>query len=253
MAWTPTGGGDHSGADWTISSPLTIGGAHTNIGTFTLDTGITATLVANTELEIHSSITNCLGTVQGDSKGHLSASGTGAGSSTGNSNNGGGGGGYGGSGAPGDGGVAGGIAYDTQSDYVASMGSGGGNGVGYSGGLGGGSVQIISDILTIGAASVITCDGGSGSVKGGGGAGGSIFLSAYTLSNAGALTAEGGDSSASGGSGGGGRIKQFYGNTIVDTSSKSVVAGFGYAAVRNHGTVYTAFLPASGGSQVIMF
>ena len=35
---------DHGGADWTISSNTTVGGNHTNIGTFTINSGVTATL-----------------------------------------------------------------------------------------------------------------------------------------------------------------------------------------------------------------
>src|SRR4051812_33905050 len=45
-AWTDTGGGDHGGADWTISANTVIAGTHTNVGTFTINSGITATVQA---------------------------------------------------------------------------------------------------------------------------------------------------------------------------------------------------------------
>jgi len=44
MSFTNIGGGDHSGADWTISTNINIAGVHTNIGTFKVNTGITATV-----------------------------------------------------------------------------------------------------------------------------------------------------------------------------------------------------------------
>ena len=46
MAWTNTGGGDHAGADWIISSNTTIAGRHYNIGTFRVNSGVTATVAS---------------------------------------------------------------------------------------------------------------------------------------------------------------------------------------------------------------
>lgn len=47
FAWDNLAGGDHGGSDWTISSDITLSGTHTNIGTFTINSGITATVKAH--------------------------------------------------------------------------------------------------------------------------------------------------------------------------------------------------------------
>lgn len=113
--WTNTGGGDHGGADWIISSDTEIAGVHTNIGTFTINSGVTATVSSGVPLEIHANTINIYGTLDADGKGYSGGSGgEGDGSSgsgygpggggTGNSGYGaagGGGGGYGGSGGSG--------------------------------------------------------------------------------------------------------------------------------------------------------
>lgn len=39
--WTPTGGGDHEGADWTPANGTAIAGVHTNIGSFNVAAGTT--------------------------------------------------------------------------------------------------------------------------------------------------------------------------------------------------------------------
>jgi hypothetical protein len=44
MAWTATSGGDHAGADWTISADTDMGGLHINVGKFEVESGQTATV-----------------------------------------------------------------------------------------------------------------------------------------------------------------------------------------------------------------
>lgn len=281
MAWTPTGGGDHSGADWTISAPTTIGGIHTNVGQFTLDSGITATLLSESVTEVHSVNAALYGTIDGDAKGYVggaaSASGfiayDGTGVGYGHKGSiqwgGGGGAGYGDAGGNGwdsGAGSVGGIAYDTSSDYVLSLGSGGGGGNHLNfdsggGGDGGGAFGIYSGYIYIDAVAIISCDGGAsdGSASGGGGgggSGGSILLSGYVVDNYGTLTAIGGLATSTtirGGGGAGGRIKQFYGSSIADTSTKTVTGGVGYNN-GGIGSTYSTYRQSDiSGTQVMMF
>src|SRR6188474_3198000 len=44
QGWTPTGGGDHGGADWTAADGDVIGGVHINIGIFRVPAGATVTV-----------------------------------------------------------------------------------------------------------------------------------------------------------------------------------------------------------------
>jgi len=72
MAWTATGGGDHEGSDWTISSPTTIAGYHYNVGVFTVNTGITATLSNN--LKVSAAGINIQGSIDGSAVGNSGGS-----------------------------------------------------------------------------------------------------------------------------------------------------------------------------------
>ncbi|MFH0833811.1 MAG: hypothetical protein V2A63_00265 [Patescibacteria group bacterium] len=44
FAWSNLGGGDHGGADWIIPVNTEVAGIHTNVGTFKINSGITATV-----------------------------------------------------------------------------------------------------------------------------------------------------------------------------------------------------------------
>lgn len=267
MAWTNTGGGSHEGADWTISVATTIAGVHTDIGTFTVDSGITATISTGVELEIYATIANVIGTIDGNGKGYPSETGAGAGWANPAINGAGGGGGYGGNGASCTGGTGGGI-YDTNSDLVTNMGSGGGTRTAGHAGAGGGSVLLSAGIITIQSTGVIVCNGTPPSYQatwgGGGGSGGSVLLVAGEINHVGTISANGNTGnrgstySTYGGGGGGGRIKKFYEYGIIDTGANTVNAGGSsnspYGGV---GTTYSAYRIYDGlGSmvpRVIMF
>ena len=127
--WTELGGGDHGGAAWTISVATNIAGDHTNIGTFTVNNGITATLEAYNgadygTLSVSASDAEIYGTITGSGKGNLSNNGSGVGTQ-GVQASGAGGAGYGGDGGNGEAGKAGGSGYGSGT-APADMGSGGG-------------------------------------------------------------------------------------------------------------------------------
>ena len=46
VAWTDTGGGDHGGSDWIITTNTTIADNHYNIGLFKIAAGVTVTVNA---------------------------------------------------------------------------------------------------------------------------------------------------------------------------------------------------------------
>lgn len=260
--WTNTGGGDHGGDDWTISSNRTIGGDHYNIGTFTITAGVTATLSAVDVLELHAETYEIAGTLDGDGKGsHGSTDGTSDGSGTGGgtkgaAGKGGGGGGYGGDGGDGSNNAdSGGITYGGQHTTTAEYGSGGGGGgtTGAFGGNGGGCVRIYGDDVNIAATADITMCGligvQSGSYVGGGGSGGGIYIvcNDCTIVSGATLTADGGDGLDPGGGadisgvGGGGRIKIMYYGTLTNNGTLSVAKGStGSITGASDGTTSTA-------------
>lgn len=237
MAWTNTGGGDHNGADWTPGNGETIGGTHTNIGSFTITSGYTVDISQGSDLKIFADDIDVDGTLNGNGKGYAAGSsklsGTGPGGGVGNNSTGAGagGGGYGGAGGQGgDSGAGGGSSYGSSSDSIIQMGSGGGGSYNRPGGNGGGSVLL--NACTVDIDGTINCNGllgGSASVTGGGGgAGGGICILCKTLVCTTATmtcngAAGGSASSGGGGGGGGGRAKFFYYSTDVDPLTKTTV------------------------------
>lgn len=235
LAWTDLGGGDHGGSDWTISSNTSVAGVHTNIGTFTVNTGITATVQAYSSpnygtFEVQATTVSVVGTITAASKGYpgvadASGTGPGAGTYTPGSRQAASGGGHGGDG--GTGAWPGGSSYDSVTQPV-QMGSSGS--AGYDnwlpGGAGGGAIKITaSGTLTI--SGTISVNGGGGGYIGGG-AGGSIYLIASTLAGNGSLTATGGGSNTGGGSGG--RVSMNYSTANNFGGTVSVTAGSGGGA-----------------------
>lgn len=249
MTYTDTGGGDHEGEDWTIGSALTIAGIHYNIGTFTLNSGITATIDTGTQLEVYATTHSIIGTIDGNGKGFaggaggfgghpLGYDGSGPGAGLGDGGHGGNGAGFGGVG--GSGGIGpGGVAYEDVIDLIIEKGSGGGGGEGGAtpggaGGPGGAGVLLIGTTIDIDAAATIDCAGGNGVngaglYGGGAGSGGGIMFVACNITNAGNLDVSGGNggagSSLGGAGGAGGRIKQFYATSFTDTSTKTLTGG----------------------------
>ena len=158
-AWTNTGGGDHSGADWTPTNNTVVAGVHTNIGAFNLNTGITITVWGYQSgsgagvFQVYANTMTINGTIDGRGRGYGGGGGrdgnSGSGGFGGKNGNGGTGsiGFYGGGGGGGPNG-AGGIpsSGNTGNAGTTSGGGSGGNssctggagGTGYGGGGGGG-------------------------------------------------------------------------------------------------------------------
>lgn len=240
QAWSNTGGGDHGGADWTISVATEVAGNHTNIGTFTVNSGITATLKAYNgasygTFEVHANTINVIGTLTASGKGF---GGGGAG---------GGGGGcglwqyhtcYGGAGGPGVAGGSAGVAgtrgpnCDHCNGAVGGAGgAGGGSHGGSGGGAGSGGVYNGGSGANGGVGNkggYATSEGqGDGSVdesllkgSGGGGAGGA---------GGGSCGQCGGDSAAGGGGGGGGAANRGGGWIKLYATISIAVSGNIYA------------------------
>ncbi|MBI4722838.1 MAG: metallophosphoesterase, partial [Candidatus Stahlbacteria bacterium] len=109
-------GTDHKGNDWVISSNTTIYGVHWDIGNFTINSGVTASLLPYNGTDTTGSVIidaqtmNILGTLKSDTAGYLASEGTGQGID-GTYDNGAGGGGYGGEGGQGESGYLGGSAH----------------------------------------------------------------------------------------------------------------------------------------------
>ena len=67
---------DHGGSDWTISSDTTIGGHHYNIGTFTINSGVTVTVAPNCHIfTIEAENINIAGTINADGAGETGGNG----------------------------------------------------------------------------------------------------------------------------------------------------------------------------------
>lgn len=71
MAWSNIGGGDHAGADWIIGSSITVGGTHSNIGRFEVQSGQTATVQAGAAFEVQGRDILVLGTINADGAGYV--------------------------------------------------------------------------------------------------------------------------------------------------------------------------------------
>jgi len=171
---------DHGGNNWTISSNTTVSGNHTNVGTFTINNGVTATVDAACHyFNVEATTISILGVINGN----------GAGS------------------AGGSGGNGGAQAYNSPDDYcnggyggfAGSAGQGtGGGAAGTNGGNATCVDQICGNFLCIGNED--GHDGGGGGA--GGGAGGSYGGSGAGGAVAARGTAGGGASGGLYGSGG---------------------------------------------------
>lgn len=204
-SWGCLTGGDHAGADFDPATDCPSGlfaGAHTNIGTFHIDTGQTGSIQPYSAgsygtASISATTVTIAGTLTGVGNGYTAGTGSGGGTTNGS-------GAHGGDGA----GSGHGSSYDS---YTAPVLPGGASQYA----AGGGAIQLIaSGTLTVNG--TITMKGGSTSSCSGqsAGAGGSVYLTAGTFAGSGSINANGGDygggcgNSAAGG--GGGRIAIYY-------------------------------------------
>lgn len=145
LGFSQCGTTDHAGANWIITSPVTVGGTHTNVGKFEVLIGVTVTVDAACKFLIVEADTIIIyGTINGDGKGDIGGSG-GNGGLYAN-----------GSGVPGSAGLAG----------LAGYGVGGGT-AGVTGGVGGYIVQICGGLFCSGNQDGF--NGGGGGAGGGGG------------------------------------------------------------------------------------
>jgi hypothetical protein len=257
-AWFPTVGGDHGGADWTLSSARNIGGVHYGIGTFSIGGGVTATLVRHSALVVTAAQATVTGDINGDGAGGGRSAGAGLGDgcefSSGSA--GGGYGGAGGNGEPGEGSAIGGAAWTDGDDehYPDEFGSDSGGGA--SGGSGGGGGAVKLDIAgTLNLGGTISVNGITGGNAAGGGAGGSIWLDCGALAGTGTLSARGGDGysgSDDGGGGGGGRIAVYY-TTGEFGFSTNVLGGAAGGVTASAGLVGTVYLHGPPKGTLFMF
>lgn len=258
LAWTNTGGGDHGGDDWTISSNTNVAGVHTNIGTFTINSSTTATVQAYDggtnptygNFEVQATTITINGAIAGTSngfRGTTTGTGEGTGAGTGDcASNGASGGSHGGFSGQGD--TAVNLAVPSYGSYSAPVTKGSAGGTGFNGacvagGNGGASIKLTaSGTLTVGG--TITTSGGSAAgSRAGGGAGGSVYLVAGTLAGSSAITASGGAGWGGGGGsggGGGGRIALHYtsaNNYSGTMTAAGGAAGSGSATAGTAGTI----------------
>ncbi|MBI4835503.1 MAG: IPT/TIG domain-containing protein [Planctomycetes bacterium] len=221
VGWNLTGG-NHSGADWTPADDETVGGAHYNIGTFTV-TSVTNITVApyngstGGEFKIYSDIVNIEsgGSIDANGAGYGPEQGPGApigegntGGGTGGSHAAYGGHGYYGSKSPGE-------PYGNRYE-PDTMGSGGSHGQSSAEAGSGGGLLEFWTAGTFTNNGMIYASGSDGSLDtseeygGGGGAGGAIFVSAHVVTGTGNMYAYGGSggngSNYPGGGGSGGYI-----------------------------------------------
>ena len=210
---------NHGGANWTISSNTTAGGTHTNVGTFTVNSGVTLTVAGICKfLTVEANTINIYGTIDAISSGE----------------NGGGG------------GSGGGYAYGSESSChggyggtggSSGTGSGGGSG-GYSGGTGGCERQDCG-FLCIGGD-----DGHNGGGGGAGGGGGGAYGGSGGYGGYGAYGAS--FSGASGGSYGSGGSR---GSTYGSASGYDVTWGSGGGGAGGGGGGYASGTNGSGGGD----
>lgn len=249
-AWDDLTGGDHGGANWTISVNTEVAGVHTNIGTFTVNSGITATVKAYDggtnptygNFEVVANSVNVIGTITSVGKGYrgtASAAGEGPGGGLYSSSVHYGGASHGGWGGTGSG-VGGRQVYYGSIITPVTMGSAGGASYnGTAGGSGGGSIKITS-ATTFSVSGSITSTGGAGASHSAGGAGGSILLIADSFSGAGSITANGGTGNGNAGGGGGGRmaIKYVSSNSLSGTITANGGVGYNSNAGENGTLIY---------------
>ncbi len=233
FAWDNLGGGDHAGADWTISSNTTVAGLHTNIGTFTVNTGVTATVqsydgASYGSFQVSASTIGVVGTITATGKGYTSSQTSpdnGGDASPCSSGRGGAGGGHGGLGQASATGASG-VSYGNFLEPI-SMGGAGGDGENFgciSGAIGGGTIKLnASGSLTL--SGTINVNGNAAGSNQGGGAGGSIWIIGNTLAGNGTLIANGGAGGGNGGGGAGGRIAVHYLTGTVPTWTVTATKG----------------------------
>ncbi|MDD2890133.1 MAG: T9SS type A sorting domain-containing protein [bacterium] len=224
-------GYDLQKADWIISTNGTIYGIYWNVGTFKINSGITAkvaTKAVNTTgwILISADSMDIQGTFSADSAGYLAGEGPGAGTQGASSYGAGGAGfggrgGHGGSNLQGDTSKYGGYVYGSPEEPF-EIGSGGGNSdvtLWGKGGAGGGIIDLIClGGLNVASTGTIRSNGkdgtGSDGKAAGGGSGGTVVIETNRLSGTGTISSKGGNgatgSSADGGGGAGGRIHILY-------------------------------------------
>lgn len=217
---------DHGGNNWTISSNTTVSGNHTNVGTFTINNGVTATVDAACHyFNVEATTISILGVINGNGAGA----------------------------AGGSGGNGGAQAYNSPDDYcnggyggfAGSAGQGtGGGAAGTNGGNATCVDQICGNILCIG-----NKDGHDG---GGGGAGGGAGGSYGGTGAGGAVAARGtaGGGASGGLYGSGGSYVATYGTatgTDISWGSGGAGAGGGGGAYTNG---FAGFAGGAGGGQV---
>jgi len=243
---------DLAGGNLTPANGDTLTGKYTNVGTFTIPSGVTVNVGAGTLLEIYANTINIEGTLNGAGRGYPAGNYGAAGGGPGGGavvsgwagGKGGGYGGQGGSGAP---------TYGTSDGTDIDMGSGGTMGI-YSGSYGevgaggaGGAGILLKTTGNCTVSGTITANGapglrylyGTGS-NGGGGSGGGIYIeSSGALTISGTVTANGGSPGGgpgyAGTGGGGGRIKLFSANGSIMGSTITATG------VNNVGTIYKNF------------
>jgi hypothetical protein len=259
--WTNTGGGDHEGEDWIITTNTTIAGNHYNIRLFKIASGVTVTVQPYDGtnygfVEIHAENIVIEGILSANEAGYRSAEGPGAGG-TGFTSPGPGGSAYGDASSPTvEMGSGGGNGYNGDA-YSANRSGGGGGGYGNQGGRGGYGAGYISpgtgetryggrgggkislyanNILVSGK---VSADGGTGQDSsyagaGGGGSGGGILISAENIIVSGIVSTRGGNggrggglNAGPGGGGSGGRIKIF--GTRLRLENLDVSGGNGWS------------------------
>ncbi|MBS3120055.1 hypothetical protein J4475_04515, partial [Candidatus Woesearchaeota archaeon] len=79
-SWTPAGGGNHCGQAWVLSGSQTIAGVHTDVGLFQINSGVTATVSGQAELEVYAENIIIGGIIDANSKGGAGGGGGGGGS-----------------------------------------------------------------------------------------------------------------------------------------------------------------------------
>jgi hypothetical protein len=217
---------NHGGNAWTISSNMTVAGNHTNVGAFTLNAGVTATVDATCHyFNVSATSITVLGTINGNAAGNIGGAGGAGGVEAFNSADVSCNGGYGGSGG------------------TAGQGTGGG-GAGTAGGNGTCIEQICGGFF---------CSGNQDGHDGGGGGGGSGAAGSYGGYGGSGLWAargNGGGGSTGGTWGNGGAAAAPYGTatgTEINWGSGGGGAGGGGGAYSNGNTGGSG---GTGGGQV---
>lgn len=78
---------DHNGQDWIVTSNITSGGKHINIGNFIVNNGVTITIANGCPFEVEAINIDVRGTINGDGKGHAGGSGGAGGNAYGSCSN----------------------------------------------------------------------------------------------------------------------------------------------------------------------